>query len=958
MPPRLLAFATAILWLAPSLAVAQGIQTGTIQGSVRDTQRLPLPGVSVTVSSPALQGLREAVTDENGLYILRGLPNGEYRVRFELSGMRPVEQIATVAVGQPTEDSATLDVGGVQEQVTVSARAVESAVTTTTGGANITAEEVNRLPIGRTPQAIAQLSPGLTTNTPNAGQLTISGGFAYDNVFLVDGVDINDNLFGTANNLFIEDALEQAQVLTSGISAEYGRFSGGVINVVTRSGGDTFSGSYRATLTNDAWIARTPLEREEGINKISKVNPVHEATFGGPVVPTKLWFFGAGRFTRTETTEPLPQSGIPFTTANDNTRGEIKLTGTVAEGHTLTGSYLNNAGSATRPTFGFTIDPKASEEPSFPNDRWVAGWQGVLSSRVLAQLRFSRKRFGFEDTGGTSTDIVDSPFITLTQDLGHYNAPYFDATDPEDRDNWQVTGNVSYFLTTPAAGSHEVKGGFEVYNSTNTGGNSQSATGYVFDADYLADGSGAPVLDGADRFIPLFVPEETILENWIATRGAQIDIRTTSLFLQDHWAAGDRLSFDLGLRYERVRSDATGGIVGVDTDSWMPRLAASYDVRGDGRLLLQTTYAYYSGKYSEAQFAGNTPVGNPASTFAVYTGPAGQGRDFAAGFAPGNYTIVDGSFPTANVQFEDGLSSPVSREFTVSLGGEIGRGHAKATYIQRHMSNFVEDFLTLDTGASSVEQDGIVFGPFTNAAVRNSDLPQRDYRALQFIGSYRLSSAWQVAGNWTVQLQNDGNFEGEATNQPGISSVLGDYPELLNEARHYPVGRLNDFQRHRLQLWTTYSFALGPIGATDVSVIYRYDSPLTYSLQATGLQLTGIQQALGAGYATLPSSQDVFFGERGSELFAAADHIFDVSVGYTIPMWQRLRPFVKVDILNLFNDDTLINWNTAVDPDPDSPTDALGLATGFVNGDSFGTPVDNDSYPIARTFRIALGVRF
>ena len=75
---------------------------------------------------------------------------------------------------------------------------------------------------------IALLSPNVTDNTPNAGQLTIAGAFAYDNVFLVDGVDVNDNLFGDANNLFIEDAIEETQVLTSGISAEYGRFSGGV----------------------------------------------------------------------------------------------------------------------------------------------------------------------------------------------------------------------------------------------------------------------------------------------------------------------------------------------------------------------------------------------------------------------------------------------------------------------------------------------------------------------------------------------------------------------------------------------------------------------------------------------------------------------------------------------------------------------------------------------------------
>ena len=110
---------------------------------------------------------------------------------------------------------------------------------------------------------IAELAPGLTANTPNADQVSISGAFAYDNVFLVDGVDINDNLFGSPDNLFIEDAIEETQVMTSGVSAEYGRFSGGVINAVTKSGGNEFSGSFRTDLGNPEWRDENPFERRE-----------------------------------------------------------------------------------------------------------------------------------------------------------------------------------------------------------------------------------------------------------------------------------------------------------------------------------------------------------------------------------------------------------------------------------------------------------------------------------------------------------------------------------------------------------------------------------------------------------------------------------------------------------------------------------------------------------------------
>ena len=117
-------------------------------------------------------------------------------------------------------------------------------------------------------------------------------------MFLLNGVDINDNLFGTANNLFIEDALEEVAILTSGISAEYGRFSGGVINAVTKSGGNKFHGSFRTDFTNSAWQdesrwRRTPSAAGRGTTHIDKTNFIYQATLGGPILKDRLWFFGA-----------------------------------------------------------------------------------------------------------------------------------------------------------------------------------------------------------------------------------------------------------------------------------------------------------------------------------------------------------------------------------------------------------------------------------------------------------------------------------------------------------------------------------------------------------------------------------------------------------------------------------------------------------------------------------------
>src|SRR5262249_32388355 len=241
-----------VLLAAAPAARAQGVQTGTITGTVQSADGLSVPGVTVTATSPALQGLRNTVTDVNGIYIIRGLPPGVYAVAFEISGFKPAtKQNLELTVGGTVEASQTLSVAGVAETVNVTAEApVPAPLARPTLSQVYTKHDVDVLPVGRTPAQIADLAPALTSNSPNAGQINIAGATAFDNVFMMNGVDINDNLFGTANNLFIEDAIQETNVLTGGISAEYGRFTGGVINMITKSGGNTFSGSFRENLGN------------------------------------------------------------------------------------------------------------------------------------------------------------------------------------------------------------------------------------------------------------------------------------------------------------------------------------------------------------------------------------------------------------------------------------------------------------------------------------------------------------------------------------------------------------------------------------------------------------------------------------------------------------------------------------------------------------------------------------
>ena len=227
----------ALLLLLPVTLLAQGT-TGTILGIV-SSEGKPLPGVSVTVVSPSLQGSRTTITGEGGGYTFASMPPGEYTATFELSGMQPLRKHIAVSVATTSRGDAELKVASVSEAITVTAAAptAESTQVST----NFKVDTINALPIGRTIDAVTLLAPGVTDAGPN-NQITISGAHSFDNLYLVDGVIVNENLRGFANPLYIEDAIQETTVLTGGVSAEFGRFTGGVVSTITKSGGNEFTG--------------------------------------------------------------------------------------------------------------------------------------------------------------------------------------------------------------------------------------------------------------------------------------------------------------------------------------------------------------------------------------------------------------------------------------------------------------------------------------------------------------------------------------------------------------------------------------------------------------------------------------------------------------------------------------------------------------------------------------------
>jgi carboxypeptidase family protein len=960
-----------MLWAAAASAFAQGVQTGTIRGVVHDEQGLAVPGVTVTITSPTLQGPRTATTDSTGGYTFLNLPPGTYTVAFELAGFASINRQTTVPLGLVVEQNVTLHAAAVAETVRVVAEA-PPPIATPVVGANLKNEEIEALATPRTIQGIATLAPAVSEYSPNVGQLVINGAFAFDNVFMINGVDINDNLFANAQNLFIEDAIQETQILTSGISAEYGRFSGGVINAITKSGGDIFSGSGRVNFLNPAWTDETPFEKTRNIQRPSTLQETYEGTFGGPLVKKQLWFFSAGRYAGVDSPQTVQQTAVQVIQHDVNKRGELKFTGTVASNHTIQGGYLNNARtvSNTSGLFSLVADPHSLITRSLPNNYYYTNYKGVLGTGTLVEAQYSQRHFEFQGDGGpASTNITDSPFFSNSFGLV-WNAPYFCACDPEQRNNKQFTANVTNFWV--AAGRHQTKAGYEWFRSQRTGGNSQSATQYVFNTDWVTDASGKPVLDSTGRLIPVWVPGDSSIDFYPATIGAVLNIDNNSLFVQDHWAINNHWSADLGARYEHVKGQSTGNILSIDNNRIVPRLATAYDVMGNGDHVVHVTYGQYSGRYNEAQVGGNSPVGNPADIFSLYEGPAGQGLNFAPGLNIKNYPVTPDNasvtVPTANVFVAPGTKSPLVHEFTASYGANImrGKGYAEVSYVYRKATSLIEDFITRADGTTNVTFAGVDAGLLSNHVYRNTDLAHRLYEAMVLQSRYQIMPRWTVNGQFTLGIKDEGNYEGEATNQPGATSRIGDYPEIYTAARFYPDGTLQDFERGRLRAWSIYNIGLGRLGDVSVSGLWRVDSGQVYSLRALNQPLTSIQRSLlrAAGYPDAPGASSVYFADRGTERFLGYG-LLDFDASYNIPIVRTVKPWVKFDVFNLLNNEKQIAWNTTIRPDPASPLDSLGLRTGFIKAASFGTATSQSQFPVpfggatgGRTFRVSAGVRF
>ena len=220
---------TCLVILALALAGTAAAQTGVSSLTGRVIyQDSGMPGVTVTVTSPALQGQKVTTTNAQGDYIFKGLPAGEYNVRFTLATFATLEYDVKMSAAQSRNLDAVMYPEAVQEEIVVTG-SFETVSTGAQGSATVEQAVLEKLPVLRTLQSAVLLNAGTNATGPY-GNISISGAQSWESIYTLNGMVLNENLRGAPYDLFIEDALLETTTITSSASAEYGRFSGGVVN--------------------------------------------------------------------------------------------------------------------------------------------------------------------------------------------------------------------------------------------------------------------------------------------------------------------------------------------------------------------------------------------------------------------------------------------------------------------------------------------------------------------------------------------------------------------------------------------------------------------------------------------------------------------------------------------------------------------------------------------------------
>jgi hypothetical protein len=930
---------------------------GTLQGRVTDQQGAAMPGVTVSVTSLSSGETRTFVTDANGQFFASDLNPGRYKVVFELSGFTPVERPdVSVVLGRAFEVNTEMRVSGVTETVQVTAESSPLVDNRSTLIAhNVSAEEFDRLPKGRSFQSIALTAPSVNGGEVEGG-FQVNGASGAENGFTVDGITTNSLINGQSRQNTVFEYLQEVQVKTSGISAEYGGALGGVISAVTKSGGNVFKGEGHYYYEGSA-LAVAPVERlvlepttersafyvqdQENENRQNEFG----GSIGGPIVRDRLFFYGSYS-PRVENRDNL----YNFTDGSGTFSNKIwrqqafgKLT---YANQRLTANWSNlwTPTKSDGSIFGYTGETPNSNSTtlaSYEPNR-VRGYEinqvntsGVVDVRVSPSAYFSVRGGYFHDRysdtgisqttnyryGAAATADLGIP-ANLQGPLNFENTPRALITDFDTTKRSNLNVDYTHFFS--GLGTHSLRAGYGFQHVVNDI-NSYYPGGYVdllFGRSFTFGG----VTTGTGTYGYYAVHDRRI------TNQAGSDIQ--SLYVQDQWMLGDRLTLNLGIRTEdetipdfRPEANGASAIKFSMKDKIAPRLGAAYDVWGNGRMKVFGSWGLY---YDWTKY--ELPRGSfGAETWCTYYRSLDT-LDFGSlnlNNMPGqDLWITPGTCRDRRFQAEIDPDLKPMRQSSVSGGVEyqLGRnGVLTAHYIHNDLLETIEDigFLT------PAGDEGYVIGnpgrgltalqypTGATPAGFTTPRPKRQYDALEVGYNRRFANNWFFSANYTLSRLY-GNYSGLASSDEITTPTTGGSSATAQQqagsiAR--PGGNTNRAWDLDELLWDSKG-NLGLLGrlATDrphvVKLYGAYDFPFGTQVGAFFYGGTGTPVYT---YVTSTNSADLFVegrngfydnGQVTRDKRTPALYRTDLLLSHDLAVGGQKRLRFELTVLNLFNQQT------------------------------------------------------
>jgi hypothetical protein len=884
---RRILFASLLLLLASSLEAQ--LTTGNLFIMVSDDRGQTMPGVTVTVQgggAPLVQ-----VTDAQGRARFLNLPPGTYSVSAQLEGLGSVSQPnVTINLGRNTELEMVLRPAvGLRETLTVTAAAPTIDVNTAAVGANLDQRAIETLPTGRNYSSIVQVVPGVSSdaNPLNGSQSTITvyGSSGAENSFYVDGVNTTNMEYGFQGKELNFEFIREVEVKTGGYEAEYGRSTGGIINVITKSGGNQLTGDVfgyydNDSLQSDADTVVSTAGTTEGFTRRD-----FGLDLGGYLLRDKLWFFGAFDQVRNSVSSSLPEGPAAGQSVSSNSRrnlGSGKLTWNFGPAQSLVATFMQDPRVDTGAIND--SDHTLNGEPAtylgrqdFGGRDYALRYDGVYGSNWVFTAQGARHRE--QNSVGPATEAGNAvSFRDASQDF--FQTGGFGLIQDKNFDRKFYGGSALRFL-----GAHEVKGGLE-YQTERAEVTKRMSGGQ------LVTKFANPVHPSKPIYSHFYwtTPTATVASAPTSALVASPQHKNTTAYLQDRWSFKNLL-LSFGVRWDRQRIIDASGTTQIDLKKdFAPRLGFTWDPTGGAHRA--KLYGSYGRFYEEI------PMDLVIRSFSyerqpriINYSPTSTAPDAGAESDFETPSVILGGFtepsdPDIRNQYLTEYLLGYERELMPSLAVGV-----KGIY--RNYGEVIEDFQCDFDGTYCIGNPGkgimsTIIG-LDNESTFAAPRAKRTFKGVQLDATRRFADHWSGIVSY-LYSRLEGNYDGEYapfTNvgaDPNISAAYDYYDFFTNGidlTRVTNKGPLSNDRRHQFK-------------ASGV-----YETPWKLSVGASAYWRSGTPRTR-YGYSDAYGRYEFFLTERGAEGRMPSTYEADVHLGYPIEA-GRMRVNLLLDVFNVLN---------------------------------------------------------